>query len=90
VTVQERLIARLREECGLPLPEGTELRRTYAGREQLAGGAWKWYGVFPERVVWKNRTLQLGSHWTMTRLLAAERIVATQGTWHDTEIDPED
>lgn len=90
MTTESQLIARLRDECGLPLPEGTRLERTRAGRIQRSQGAWSWFAVFPDghQVNWKGRGLQLGSHSAMTVLLSAARLVVSETDWGDTEIDP--
>lgn len=92
MTTESQLIARLRGECRLPLPEGTRLERTRAGRIQRSQGAWSWFAVFPcgQRVTWKGRGLQLGSHSPMTVLLNAARLVVSDTDWGDTEIDPAD
>lgn len=46
--------------------EGAQVLRTYAGREQRAQGAWSWYLVDAE-----GRELFVGSHYSVTELLAA-------------------
>ncbi len=35
----------LLDRLGIPCPEVTEIRRTYAGRYQRSCGAWSWYAV---------------------------------------------
>lgn len=70
MTLSEKLIYRLRAECEIKVPDGTIIRRTYAGRNQKAGGAWAWY-------LWHNETdkiLELGSCYTVTELCGSSKI----------------
>jgi hypothetical protein len=69
MTPGERLIARLRTEHGIDLPDGTRVQRTYAGYWQKAGGAWAWLLVDTE-----GRMLRpsIGSPWPVTRLLRSK------------------
>ncbi len=65
----ERMLALLRER-GLDIPEGSEIRRTYAGRVQRAEGAWSWFVWHPEQalVSWTD----VGSQFPLGTLLAGE------------------
>lgn len=87
MTSTERLLVRLRE-MGLDqeLPDGTVIRRTYAGRVQRAQGAWSWFAV-PESFV--PGLTDVGSQVPVTELLRARRLVASMesGSW---AVDPYD
>jgi hypothetical protein len=69
MTLQERLLARLRSELPeLDLPEGTQLVRTYRNR-RTGLGTWSWHAFGPS-----GRDLRIGSHWPMAELLRAPRL----------------
>jgi len=79
----ELLIARLRAEHGLALPNA-ELRRTYASRADRSTGAWLWT---VEADDW--RTLRVGSMWSVTRLLKCRhRWDVDRDQFGDTSVDP--
>jgi hypothetical protein len=84
MTVQERLLKRLREELpGLDLPEGTRLVRTYRNR-RTGIGAWSWHAWGPA-----GQDLLIGSHWSMRELLAEPALAANYlRSAGDTCIDP--
>ncbi|MCM1964864.1 hypothetical protein [Streptomyces sp. G1] len=69
--VSERLLDRLRTECGLDLPEGTRLIRMNAGEANRANGSWSWFTLGPN-----GEDLRTGSRHTMTELAAAPALVA--------------
>jgi hypothetical protein len=70
-----RLLARLRR-AGLDLSDGAAIRRSYAGRHQLAAGAWRWWIEVTEDG--RIRPLDIGSHHTVAELLRCPRIVAVR------------
>ena len=81
MTPSERLLARL-TAMGVPLPEGAEIRRTYAGWLQRRHGAWSW-AVDPSVGAWT-----VGSQWPVTHLLRARRLVVSRaGTQADWDVD---
>lgn len=89
----DRLIQRLRTENGLEVPEGTHVRRTYAGRAQREAGAWVWRLHLPD-----GRWVQpmVGSQWPVTDLLKFPRLVISRDTSHswseaaaDRHVDPD-
>jgi hypothetical protein len=59
------MLAALRER-GLSIPEGSTIRRTYAGRIQRAEGAWSWHVLEPpgSRPEW----LGIGSQFPLSEL----------------------
>lgn len=67
----ERLLARLRAETDLDLPESTRIVRTYAGSAQRSAGAWSWY------LVSNGGELYIGSYHTVTELLRAPELDVT-------------
>lgn len=85
MTPSERLVARLREECGLELPEGAYAARTFAGRHMLSAGAWRVRLCEADGMPIQPLT---GSHWTVTELVRAERIEVTTNRFGDRSIDP--
>lgn len=72
-----RLLHRIHEECGLAIPDGTEIHRTYAGRLQRQEGAWSWFALDPHGFE------VCGSHYPVTTLLRAKGIVASIDTHED-------
>lgn len=83
MTPAERLIDRLRA-MGVPVPEGTVPRRTYAGWAQRSQGAWSWFLDYPAAV---PGLPYIGSHWPLRDLLHRRLMVtlSDSGAW---EIDP--
>jgi hypothetical protein len=67
MTPSERLIERLKSECGLDIPDGSAIERTYAGRHQKAAGGWVWVLVTPY-------SRNLGSIETVTELLKSPQL----------------
>lgn len=43
MTAVEKLVARLREECEIDIPDPYRFCRTYAGGLQRIRGAWSWF-----------------------------------------------
>lgn len=72
MTDVERLLTRLRR-MGLDIPEGSAVRRTYAGKHQRAAGAWSWYLVDPT-----GRESRVGSQYPVGRLLGTH-MAASRG-----------
>ena len=69
MTPSEKLMRRLRSELGMQVPIGTKIRRTYAGRNMLAAGAWRWF-------LWgENFTGHFGGPDTVSVTLKARRLV---------------
>jgi len=62
------LLRRIQAESGLPVPLGTEIVRTYAGRIQRECGAWSWFAVTPDGFE------VCGSQYPVTTLLTAKAI----------------
>lgn len=82
MTKFERLIARLRE-MGVEIPDGAQLRRTYAGRHQRSAGAWSWYLVDAD-----GHELHIGSQISVTDLLKETTLHTWQDRLGDLHIDP--
>lgn len=82
-SASERLLRRIGEESDLVVPDGTVIRRTYAGRLQRQTGAWSWFAVDPAgRVV-------CGSHYPVTMLLRAATLrVEWDSTTGEVCVDP--
>jgi len=67
-TSSARLLHRIHVESGLPIPAGTTIQRTYAGRLQRQTGAWSWFAISPDGFE------VCGSHYPVTTLLWAKEI----------------
>jgi hypothetical protein len=83
MTPSARLLKRLRR-MGLPIPEGSEIRRTYAGFWQRRGGAWSW-------TVWPSAGIEgVGSTYRVTELASAARLAALKSgsDWHVYAVAP--
>lgn len=88
MTPTERLIGRLRT-MSVPIPEGTQLRRTYAGRDQRSKGAWSWFFDYPDRSRWPDRTFRpIGSIYPVSLLLREPRLMVMRTITGDLEVDP--
>lgn len=77
MTTSERMLVRLRELLeaeGLTLPEGTELRRSYAGRWQRSEGAWSWFAFHPGGVSLVPGAGDIGSHYPMGVVLGCDAV----------------
>ena len=85
MTPSERLVARLRKECGLELPEGAYATRTYAGQHMRAAGAWVMRLHAADHSPIQPWT---GSHWTITDLLRSQQLEVGLDRWGDRNIDP--
>lgn len=90
MTKSQRLIERLSKELDTTFPEGTEVRRTYAGRNQRACGAWSWF-LYCE----KELISSIGSSYTVTELLKAKKWSFTNDIdktlyGYNTEVYPEE
>ena len=85
MTPTERLIDRLRT-MGVPVPEGTVLRRVYAGRDQRSKGAWSWYFDYPPSEYHTARTV--ASIWPVGYLLKQPRLMVMRVITRDLEVDP--
>ena len=48
MTPSQRLLRRIADELGLPIPPSTVIRRTRAGRWQRSCGAWSWFAWIPD------------------------------------------
>lgn len=70
-SLAEHLLWRLASELGLDIPDGTTIRRTYAGRVQRQAGAWSWFALGPD-----GREF-FGSHYPVTNLLKEKALAAT-------------
>jgi hypothetical protein len=67
---------------GVPIEDGIEIRRTYAGAVQRSQGAWSWM-VAPRGLY--------GSHYPVSSLLAAPRLVVVWSDYtQDWTVDPYD
>lgn len=64
MTPWQRLQQRIAAECEVTLPKGAVLRRSYAGRHQMAAGACRW---------WVEGSL-IHSYQTVGELLRAKRL----------------
>jgi hypothetical protein len=84
-----RLIRRLREKHGIDIPDSAYVRRTGAGRHQLAGGAWRWH-MFASDDAGHLVLMPYGSQYTITELLRCRAWVIEQPTSRapDANIDP--
>lgn len=74
-TPTERLVARLRALDPDLLPPNVTAERTYAGWSQRANGAWS-FELFDADT---GYGLNIGSQWSMTRLLKERRLSVTRG-----------
>ena len=79
-TPAERLLALVASR--IPVPPGTEIRRTYAGRLQREAGAWSWFALSPAGKV------VCGSHYPVAELLRAAGIHVSRSVAGDIDIDP--
>lgn len=89
-----KLIDRLRKRCqaaGLELPEGVQIRRTHAGRHQLACGAWKWFLITADGHIYSpNLKGQVGSQFRASDLVKHELEVSSDQPWGDINLDPKE
>jgi hypothetical protein len=95
MTPSERLLARLRDELGLDLPEDTVIRRTYAGYWQRSRGAWSWFATQADGTPFKSPdgfSYSVGSQYPVGRLLQCQEPMATRDNKmsydRDISIDP--
>ena len=79
----QRLRKRIKEELGIELEE--EFTRLYPGYWQRSRGAWSWEAKRPA-----GARLPVGSQWSMTELLKADKLTAYQDGGVDTAIIPDD
>ena len=75
-TPSTRLIGRLRA-MGLPVPDDSEIRRTYAGIHQRRDGAWSWT-VDPG-----SGSAGVGSQFPVAEVLRAGRLIAVKQYGND-------
>lgn len=75
MTSSQRLLARLRSELGLDIPESARIRRTNAGRVQRSEGAWTWFVEY-DGDTYRGRP-DIGSHYPVTTLLGFRRLVVS-------------
>ncbi len=87
------LIDKLRERCkaaGLTLPKGVQIRRTHAGSNQRACGAWSWFLVDKNGYPYSNNHKgQIGSQYPASVLVRRPVVIAEPQAWGDINIDPE-
>ena len=84
--LSERFIQRCRDELKLNLPDGTFVRRTYAGYWQRAAGAMSWTFAHKHEYIG-----EIGSQWSITELMKAPRLsIMYNDSGNMNEIDPED
>ena len=79
---QSRLSARLQsrlEDLGLVFGDAIHIERCYHGRHQRAMGAWSWALADPYG--------HIGSQYTATECVSAERIVAHRLSYQDYDIE---
>jgi len=79
---QAQLLERLRQV--VDIPEGTVLQRTYR-HSRTRIGSWSWWTVYPEG---DEKRPQIGSHWSMTELLASDWLVVSRTSCGDWTVDP--
>lgn len=75
----EKLRQKLNKELDLNIPEDAKFKRVYAGRHQVAAGAWSWFCI-------DKKFKQYGSQFNATELLKAEKISISYGTGYSPEI----
>lgn len=82
----DRLIARLRAENGLSLPQGARVARTYASGADRTVGAWSWLLVDAD-----DRPIEpvTGSQWRVGDLLRFPALTAALDRSGDRVIDPD-
>ena len=91
MTTAERMLKRLRELLepeGITLPEGTVLRRSYAGHWQRSEGAWSWFAFHPKGApLITGSERDIGSNYPMGVVLRCDavRVGRTQFALH---LDP--
>jgi hypothetical protein len=84
-TPSQRLLARLKA-MGVPIEDGALIARTYAGYWQRKQGSWSWLVEQPEHRLPRQ---MVGSHYPVTDLVRAPRLVATwDRVTGDCSIDP--
>ena len=81
----KRLLRRIGSELGRDLPEDAYIQRTYAGRNQKAEGAFAWFVESPSQMVWPP----VGSGWTVTGLLKADKLSIVDSFGSDQEVIPD-
>ena len=81
--VAQKLIARLRKELNLKIPEGTRLRRTYAGHWQKSAGAWSWY-LYHDNIAHMS---SIGSSYSASRLVKSSNLSIYKARSWDSEIE---
>lgn len=79
----ERLVDRLHDELGLDFPAGWEFVSLRTGKHQKSAGAWSW-------VIYRRGEREIGSQYTVGKLLAADRLVVSHERGGDIVIDPVD
>lgn len=79
-TPSAKLVLRLQKEAPFKVTNSTKIKRTRAGRNQLAAGAWSWtLDDYPRSIV------QAGSCDTVTACLRAKKLAfdrCSLGDWH--------
>ena len=83
MTPSEKIIDRLRV-LGFAVPEGTEVRRTYAGLHQRRDGAWSWFLEYPEPVPGLR---DIGSVWPLRDLLRWRLMVTRSDVRTSLDVD---
>lgn len=84
-TPSQRLLARLKA-MGVPIEDGAIITRTHAGYWQRRQGAWSWRVEQPD---YRLPQQIVGSHYPVTDLVRAPRLVATRDeVTGDCSIDP--
>ena len=79
MTKFQRLAMRIKESFGYVL---NDFKRTYAGKNMKAGGAFVWEA--------KLGVYTVGSCWTVTELLKAKEITKRDCGFNEIELFPED
>jgi len=69
MTGSEKLINRLRDELDISLSDDAVIKRTYAGRNLKAAGAFVWQIYDP-----KHPVREIGSQYTVTELLKFKKL----------------
>lgn len=65
-----KLLEKIRQDTGMDIPEGTVIKRTFAGRRQLQAGAISWFMYHRDH----SHLLDYGSCEPVTSLLKAKKL----------------
>ena len=75
----EKLIQRIRDECGIPISEHAVGRRLYPGRHQRAAGAFLWIIKCPH-------VIELAGYEPVKHMLKYARLFKGHRPWYETAI----